>query len=114
MSVKGMRRKRNGGKKDPRFLGGNLTKVQTLINKDVFRGYSLLPYTEFYGFRRDSQVARLVDYVCDEFRAKYGCDYRLKRVGKNRFVVVPGDCGDYGVRYVLESVKLFGTTITAA
>jgi len=47
-------------------------------------------YADAWGFRLGSQIANLIDYIRDEFRVKYGCDYRLRRTGKNKFIVLPG------------------------
>lgn len=63
-------------------------------------------YADAWGFRLGSQIANLIDYIRDEFRAKYGCDYRLRRIGKNKFEVIPGTHSDgtpatYGIDYAI-------------
>jgi hypothetical protein len=70
-------------------------------------------YASQWGFRCGSEIAKLIDYIRDEYRAKYGCDYRLRRVGKNQFVAIPGK-SSYGVSYAVEASKLFKTSVTAA
>lgn len=68
-------------------------------------------YASQWGFRCGSEIAKLIEFVRDEHRAKYGIDYRLRRLGKNRFLVVPGDRSDYGIEYVVEAAQRFRTTV---
>jgi hypothetical protein len=69
-------------------------------------------YAAGFGFRCDSEIARLVEYIRAEYRVKYGTDYRLRRIGKNRFRAVPGDFSSCGVSYAVEASKLFNTSLT--
>lgn len=78
--------------------------------RDDFRSYG-----SQWGFRPGSEIDKLMDYAREEFRAKYVSDYRLRRIGKNKYVVVGGDHSNYGVNIILEiaNSKKFKTTITA-
>ena len=92
-------------------------------------------YANAWGYRNGSNVAKLIDYIRDEHRAKYGLDYRLVRLGKNRYKAIPGNdaaydtkslrlrtpasrkvlrmiYNDYGVSYAKENAAKFGLTIT--
>lgn len=46
---------------------------------------------EMWGYRADSGVGKLIDHLYGEHRIKYGINYRLERVGKNKFTVLQGD-----------------------
>jgi len=70
-------------------------------------------YAGAWGFRPGSQIALLIEYIREENRAKYGCDYRLQRTGKNKFVAVPGDRSDYGVKYAVAASAKFKTRVVA-
>jgi hypothetical protein len=72
---------------------------------------SKLGYAAQFGFRPESGVGRLIDFIRDEHRAKYGCDYRLRRIGKNRFTAVKGDHSDYGVSFAADCADRFGTQV---
>lgn len=61
-------------------------------------------YADAWGFRLGSAIANLIDYLREEYRDKYACDYRFLRVGKNKFKIIPGDC-DSGFEYVVEHVE---------
>ena len=71
-------------------------------------------YASQWGFRCGSEIATLMDFIRDKYRAKYGFDYRLRRIGKNRYLVVPGDTSSYGVSFAIEASKEFDTTVTNA
>ena len=64
-----------------------------------------------WGFRCGSQIAELISYLRDEHRAKYEIDYRLRRMGKNKFLVTPGDHGSYGLDLAIEESRRFKTTV---
>ena len=63
------------------------------------------------GFRMGSAVSKLTMHIREEYRAKYWLDYELKRTGKNRFKVIPGTSGDFGVEYINQYAEQFGVTI---
>lgn len=69
-------------------------------------------YASQWGFRCGSGIANLIGYIRDEYRAKYGCDYRLHRTGKNKFIAVPGDHSSYGVDYVVAHADRFKCQVT--
>jgi hypothetical protein len=70
-------------------------------------------YASQWGYRCGSEIAKLIDYIREEYRVKYGCDYRLRRIGKNRFEAIPGKDGSvYGISYAVEASKKFRTTVT--
>lgn len=73
-------------------------------------------YADAWGYRLGSGAANLIDWVRDEYRAKYGTDYRLRRIGKNKYMAVPAEpaeysSGTYGIPYVCEHAGKFGTTV---
>lgn len=91
-------------------------------------------YANAWGYRNGSNVAKLIDHIRDEYRAKYGMDYRLIRLGKNRYRAIPGNdatytsksarqraqicpngyarfCGSYGISYAKQCGPMFGITI---
>lgn len=68
-------------------------------------------YAQGWGFRPGSAVAKLIDFVREERRAKYGTDYRLERIGKNRFRAVPGDKSDYGVLLAINHSSQFEVVV---
>ncbi len=84
-----------------------LPKQMSAHWRDDFRSYA-----SQWGFRPKSEIAKLIDYIRDEYRAKYQTDYRLRRLGKNRFLAIPGDCGDYGVKYAVDAAQRFSTAVT--
>lgn len=49
-------------------------------------------YCDQWGYRPQSAVGQLIDHLRAEHRVKYGCNYRLERMGKNHFRVLAG-CG---------------------
>jgi hypothetical protein len=57
-------------------------------------------YAELYGFEPDSPVANLIDWIREEYRAKYGCDYRLIPHDDGSWEPVPGRSGTYGYAYL--------------
>jgi len=68
-------------------------------------------YASHWGFRCGSKIAKLIEYIRDEHRAKYGTDYRLRRLGKNRFLAVPGDFSSFGVSYAVVASQKFNTSV---
>lgn len=68
-------------------------------------------YASQWGYRCDSQIAKLIDYIRDEFRAEYAVDYRLRRTGKNKFVAVSGDHSDFGIHIMLREAPKFKVTV---
>lgn len=91
-------------------------------------------YADAWGYRLGSNVAKLIDYLRDEHRAKYGLEYRLIRIGKNKYRVIPGNdhfydtksakrntpCtkkvfksvyNGYGVSYAKQCAPMFGVTV---
>jgi hypothetical protein len=67
--------------------------------------------SEYYGFSASSEIGKLINYVRDEYRAKYGVDYKLSRIGKNQWIVHPGTTSDYGVEIVNTASVLFNTRV---
>lgn len=53
-----------------------------------------LGYAMAWGYRSGSGIAKLIDHVRDEHRLKYAWDFRLLRVGKNKYKVVPAVFAD--------------------
>lgn len=74
----------------------------------------VMVYCQEWGYRPESPVGRLINHLRAEHRVKYGTDYRLGRVGKNRYMVVEGD-EDFlwylWRDHVLEHAAEFNTTI---
>jgi hypothetical protein len=73
-------------------------------------------YADAWGYRLGSGVANLIDFLRDEHRVKYGCDYRLRKIGKNRFAAVPAEptkhsSGIFGIRYAVEEASKFGVSV---
>jgi hypothetical protein len=68
---------------------------------------------EQWGYRANSGVGLLIMHLYAEHRVKYGLDYRLERVSKNKFRVVGGDHSNYiGYKQdALEHSGEFETTI---
>ena len=60
-------------------------------------------YAGQWGFRKGSQIAALINFAREEHRIKYVSDYQLERIGKNKFIVHPGD---YGCSEVPDVVSL--------
>ena len=68
-------------------------------------------YADAWGYRLGSPVASLIDAAREEYRAKYGCDYRLVRTGKNKYRITAGDRGSYGYTYLRDNAARFGVNI---
>lgn len=65
-------------------------------------------YCDYWGYRPNSQVGKLIDHLRGEHRIKYGTNYTLERVGKNRYAVRPGtSSGDLWRAEVLEHGAVF-------
>jgi hypothetical protein len=64
------------------------------------------------GYRCGNEIAKLIDFIRDEYRVKYGVEYRLRKIGKNQFLAVPGDQSDLGVSYAVEAAQKFNTSVT--
>jgi len=72
-------------------------------------------YASQWGYEPESPVAKLIDFVRDEYRAKYGCDYLLTREGE-AYRVSPGSRSDgsvslYGESHLLADAARFGVSI---
>jgi hypothetical protein len=65
-----------------------------------------------WGYRCGSEIAKLIDFIRDEYRVKYGVEYRLRKIGKNQFLAVPGDKSDFGVSYAVDAAQKFHTSVT--
>lgn len=68
-------------------------------------------YASQWGYRCDSQVGKLINHVREESRIKYGCDYRLVKIGKNRYRIVAGEHGSSELEDVIAAAANFDTTI---
>ena len=85
--------------------------VMSNVKKDSWRE-DFRSYASQWGRRPHSEVALLIDFLRDTRRAKYGVDYRLVRLGKNKFQAVPGDNSDYGVAYAVSDSGKFNTHVS--
>jgi hypothetical protein len=73
-------------------------------------------YGSQWGYEPGSPVCNLIDFVRDEYRAKYGSDYRLVRVDAEKYQVDHGRKQDgseclYGEEFLLEHAPRFGVII---
>lgn len=69
-------------------------------------------YASQWGFRPNSDVARLINHLRDEFRAFYNGDYALVRIGKNRWRAVEiGDHGPYWADYAVQEAPKFNLSV---
>lgn len=73
-------------------------------------------YADAWGYRLGSGVANLIDFLREEHRVKYACDYRLRKIGKNKFAAVPAEptkysSGVFGISYAVEESSKFGVSV---
>jgi len=73
-------------------------------------------YGSQWGYEPGSPVCNLIDFVRDEYRVKYGSDYRLVRVDAGKYQVDHGRKQDgseylYGEEFLLEHALRFGVII---
>ena len=68
---------------------------------------------EMWGYRAGSKVAQLIESLY-EIRIKYGTNYRLERIGKNQFRLLPGDneCLDVWNDTILEQAQVLSIKVT--
>ena len=72
-------------------------------------------YASQWGYEPESPVAKLIDFVRDEYRIKYGLDYRLEPSGDG-YRISPGGDPDgsarmYGEECLRENAPTFGVTL---
>ena len=87
--------------------------VDALVRPDYWRE-DFRCYGSQWGYEPESAICNLIDFARDEYRAKYGTDYRLDRDGDGwRIVQGRDDRGNYvyGADFLLEHAPRFGVII---
>jgi hypothetical protein len=57
-------------------------------------------YCTQWGYSPRSGAGKLIDFLRDEHRIKYGCEYRLRRIARKHWQVVSGSRSAFGIEYV--------------